>query len=98
MVVEPIRVIAVDADRRIVFRVVLDRLLGEIEIDPAFAPINPKHPVRRYEDPLAGQPVSGVGDEIPDRPAVLVDLKILDMADPAVPGADVIAAHLLRAA
>ena len=53
--------------------------------------------MRGDEDEAAGQPVSGVGDEIADDPFLIVKVAILHMADFAIGGAEFVTVQLFEA-
>ena len=75
-----------------------DGLLGQIHEHRGFVVTDPVHFARRNPHLLAGEPVAGFDDQLPDRPALVVHHKIADVADDAVAGLKMIAVHGLRAA
>src|SRR5256885_639266 len=65
-------------------RPALYRLARKVDVDVGVLPIDSGNPLRRYKDFLSRQPVAGIDDYVANVPSVIVDEKIIDMADLAV--------------
>ena len=74
-----------------VFRRLLDGLAGKIDEYFRLAPTDALDPLRRNQDLFPRPPVPCIDDEITNRPRLVIDDKILDVANLAVCGLDVIA-------
>src|SRR3546814_7969703 len=72
--------------------------LGEAHGDLLFGPVNVLDRLRRDQDAAARQPASGVDDEVAHLPGAVVEEQVMDVAEAAVLGGDVVVAKLLDAA
>src|SRR5664279_3100929 len=66
--------------------------------DFRFAPTNPLDPLRCNEDPLSRPPVSRVDNEIADRPGLVINDKIFNVANSAIRGFYVVPSYIRGAA
>ena len=81
-----------------VFRRLLDYLARKIDENFPFAPTDALDPLRRNKNFPPRPPVMGVNYEITNRPRLIINDKIRYMANLAVQGLDVMAAHPVSAA
>ena len=86
----------VDELRGIVIRRFFDLLAGHLQCDGSLGPADTRRPLRSDQNMLAGPPVFGVDDEIADGPVRRANQKILDVADIAVAGVDIITGDVLN--
>lgn len=89
---------AIDQGRCFVDRAVFDPLAIDREADQFGAPIDLFDRSRRNQDLLPRPPILGVDHQVMDAPVVFLHQEVLDMADFAVAGVNVIAGHRLDAA
>jgi hypothetical protein len=80
----------IDGYRWIVCRAVLDPLTIDVEVHQLVRPVDLSGRPRRDQDLLAGPPVPRIDDEVMDAPIGVIDEEILDVADLAVAGIDMI--------
>src|SRR5579884_380767 len=80
----------IDRGGRIVWRTVLDLLAVDMEMDQPVRPIDLSYRARRDQDFLSRPPVPGIDGDETDAPAGIVHEKILDVADLAVDGMDMV--------
>src|SRR3546814_3696636 len=80
------------------FRSLANLPLGEAHGDLLFGPVNVLDRLRRDQDAAARQPASGVDDEVAHLPGAVVEEQVMDVAEAAVLGGDVVVAKLLDAA
>src|ERR1035441_9150619 len=64
-----------------VFRRLLDGLTGKVDEDLQLAPTDTFNPLRRNQDVLSSPPIFRINDQIANRPRLIVNNKILDVAD-----------------
>src|SRR5690625_4791332 len=98
MPVQALLIGASDPGRAIEFRAVPDLLAAEIDMDFALGPADLAEPLWRDQHDLPRPPVPRVHHQIANGGAVLLDGEILDMADIAIIGSDMIAGDLIGAA
>src|SRR5262245_26835972 len=91
--VEPRLVLASEGPGRVVLRAVLDGVAREVDKDLGLLPGDPRDPVRRHEDVLARPPVARADFHVANGPRAILDEEVLDVADVAVGGLDVVAGH-----
>jgi hypothetical protein len=70
--------------RHMVCGTVLDSLLGQIDAHLGFIPTDPDNLARRYLRLFAVKPMPDFDDQLTDRPALVVKIKTLHMADVAI--------------
>src|SRR6185312_5079585 len=76
--------------RGIVTRAASDRFAVHVDVDDSIRPADLMRGARGNQDPLAGPPILGVYDQVANTPVGLFDQHVLDMANFAVCGMDVI--------
>src|SRR4029450_2893028 len=97
VVVEPLLVLAGQRRTRIELGGGFDVALREVNVDLGVLPAHFLDPLRRDQHAPAGQPVPRVDDDVADGPRLVVDQEVLDVAEVAVGGADVVAHHVAGA-
>src|SRR5207253_11505636 len=95
--VQPLLVLASQRDARIELWGGLDVSLREIHVHLRLFPAHALDPFRRDQHLPAGQPVPRIDDAVADRPRLVVDEKILDMAEVSIGRLNVVAHHLAGA-
>src|SRR5438094_2055621 len=95
--VQPLLVLASQRDARIELGGGLDVSLREIHVDLRLFPAHALDPFRRDQHLPAGQPVSRVHDAVADRPRLVVDEEVLDVAKVSIRRLEVIAHHVAGA-
>src|SRR5262245_12183434 len=95
--IQPLFVLAHQRHARIELGSSFDVSLRQVDV---YLPVFPAHapdPLGRDQDLTAGKPVSCVDDDVADRPRLVVDQEIFDVAEVAVGRVDVVAHHVTRA-
>ena len=95
MLEQPLLERPVDGLRGIVIRRFFDLLAVHLQCDGSLGPADTRRPLRSDQNMLAGPPVFGIDDEIADGPVRRANQKILDVADIAVAGMDIITGDVL---
>src|SRR5664279_5039735 len=75
-----------------------DSFAGEMDEDFRFTPTNPLDPLRCDEHSLSRPPVPRIDDEIANRPGLVINDEILNVANSAILGFNAISSHVGSAA
>src|ERR1035437_9908185 len=81
-----------------VFRRPLDGLPAKIDEELGVLPVNAIDPLQGHHDLLARPPVSCIDDQVTNRPRLVVDDEVIDMANLAVHAMDMMAAYIVGTA
>src|SRR5687768_18279270 len=84
VVIEGLLDLAIDFCRRLVPRCVFDRLTSQIDRHAGLWPTHVRDPSRRHEDTMAAPPIARAHHEVANRPSVIVNQHILQMADDTI--------------
>ena len=89
MVIEGLLDLAIDFCRRLHTAVRLDGLTSQIDRHAGLWPTHVRDPSRRHEDTVAAPPIARVHHEVANRPGVIVNQQVLQMADDTICRPDV---------
>ena len=90
--------LAFDGAAWVVLRRVADLLAREVDVDGAVNMACSRDPFRRDDHVRARPPVSGIHDQVADRPRFFVDEEVDHVSEVSVAGMNAVAGHLGRAA
>lgn len=95
---EPLVMCPIDDCAGVVFRTLLDKFARHVHVHHLSRPVNALCQLWRQEHGPSPDPLARVHEQIPDRPCIVADEKVLYMPDFAVLRVDVIASDLMCAA
>src|ERR1022692_4942858 len=98
MPMQPCFVVACDESCFGIFWPLLDGFTGQVDEDFRFFPTDSFNPPRRNQNLFTRPPVSRIDNQVADSPRLVINDKVINVADLSVPGLDCTASYILRAA
>ena len=84
MLVNALLLLTIELRRRVIRRRIFDGLASQVDGDFCLGPTHCRDPLRRDEHLVAAPPIAGVHNQVANRPGVLVNEEVLDVAKIAV--------------